>query len=348
MMKGKIFQLIFALIIFGVLGYFLYKKVTNSDSVLNSAAKDVAKTVNVTDPDLTKTYDSDILPTDELLNSKNPLSVKMYADLKARYKSDFVELIKEIKESGAKPVLCWVTTEIGIAQTPVQYYGKLYIKELCAENGVEFNELGGPILVNLHDNTFMPKDGHFNKKGAKFIADFADGIIKRYPNVKSTKIYTDKERAEYFGDQLPNDDEILDGGKGLPYRLKTNKQGLRMGYDLSFPKKKRRILFMGDSEFFFPFLDNDGTAEGQLQARHPELEILNAANWGYSIDDYLSLWQERAKYSEPDVVLLQSSGTDITDLFFTNRMKYSRHREHIKPTDLEKKFYEALDKQAKK
>ena len=346
MMKGKIFQLIFALIIFGVLGYFLWTKMNDNKSILHEVSEKVPTGGNASE--LAKTYNSDILPTDELLNAKNPLSAKMYKDLKERYKKDFVELIADIKSTGAKPVLCWVTTEIGIAQTPVQMYGKIFIKQLCVENGVEFNELGGPILNNLRASTFMPKDGHFNKLGAKYICDFADGIISRYKNVNSKVTYSDKERSELFGDGDVSVDEIRDGGKGLPYRLKVNKQGLRMNYDLKFPKKKRRILFIGDSEFFFPFLDNENTAEGQLQTKHPELEILNAANWGYSIDDYLSLWKERAKYSEPDVVLLQSSGTDITDLFFTNRMKFSRHREHLQPTELEKQFYEALTKSAGK
>ncbi len=347
MMKGKIFQLIFAIAIFGGLGYFLYHKVKDDNSVLSDTAQDMVKSVS-SDADASKIYNSDLIPTTELLDGRTPLATKVYAELKVRYKKYFEELVKEIKSTGAVPVLCWVTTEDGNAQTAIQYVGKAYIKQLCVEYGVDFEELSGPILSNMAPYTFMPKDGHFNKLGASVVARMAEGIIAKNAGARCKVTYTDKERSEFFGDQLPNDNEILDGGKGLPYKLKTNKQGLRMNYDLSFPKKKRRILFIGDSGFFFPFLDNDATAEGMVQSRHPELEVLNAANWGYSIDDYLSLWKERAKYAEPDVILLQTSGSDITDLFFTNRMKYSRHHEHIQPSALEKEFYEYLDKKAKK
>jgi hypothetical protein len=85
----------------------------------------------------------------------------------------------------------------------------------------------------------------------------------------------------------------LDGGKGLPYRVKTNAQGLRMDTDVSSTKTKQRILFLGDSEMYFPFLDNKNIGTNLLQTAFPDKEMLNAANWGYSIDDYVSFTKKR-------------------------------------------------------
>jgi hypothetical protein len=84
-----------------------------------------------------------------------------------------------------------------------------------------------------------------------------------------------------------------------------------MNYDLAFPKTKQRMLFMGDSGFFFPFMDNKNIASIILQEKFPNIEFINSCNWGYAIDDHITLFEQRAKYTEPDVVFMQTSASDI-------------------------------------
>jgi lysophospholipase L1-like esterase len=151
-----------------------------------------------------------------------------------------------------------------------------------------------------------------------------------------------KNKPAIFGDLQVNADEILDGGKDLPYRLVTNSQGLRLNYNVTFPKKKQRILLFGDSVFFCPFLDNEDGIAQQLQAMYPDAEIINTANWGYSIDDYLSLYQEKAKFLEADLVIVQTSGNDIMDYYFSNRLKLSRNKTNIQPSEAELALYKEL------
>lgn len=96
--------------------------------------------------------------------------------------------------------------------------------------------------------------------------------------------------------QKLNQDEILDGGKDLPYRQKTNSQGLRMDFDLAEAKSKQRVLVMGDSQINCPFFDNQFTITGLLQAKFADAEIANTAIVGYSLDDRVSLFEESKSY----------------------------------------------------
>ena len=96
---------------------------------------------------------------------------------------------------------------------------------------------------------------------------------------------------------------------------------------------------MGDSAFFSPFLNDEYTIAAVLQQMFPDAEIMNTAIIGYTIDDYLTLWNEKAKYAEPDMVIVQTNGADITDLYFSQRNVVSRTHKPYYPTPNEEKFY---------
>ncbi|WP_461790214.1 hypothetical protein [Pedobacter sp.] len=335
-MNKNAVKILTAVLILGVLGYFFYEKSKDKDSVVSSAVSTGEKAGDATSSGINLS-DYDKIPREELY-ADNDLAKKTLDELKQRYKADFEQLVKEMKGTGAKLVFCWITTEPTI---PMQRIGKEFISNLCKENGVDFIDFV-PLIANkkAEEITFMPVDGHFNENGARILTNEMAKYVKKYDNVKTTATYT--ERPKVFGDQDPNQNTITDGGKNLPYKLVTNSQGLRMDYDLTFPKTKQRILYIGDSALFFPFLDNSKTGSGQLQAMFPNKEVINAAKIGYSVDDYLSLWNDKLKYTEPDVIFLQSSGDDIADLYFTHRIKYSRKADEIKPTETELSLYKTL------
>lgn len=339
-MKNNFVKIIFAIIIIGGLGYFFYQKSQDSESVVSSAATK-ALMADAEAEKLISKYP--IVPIDELY-ANTPEAIAMLDTLKFRYKVAFEELAAKIKASGARMVFCWITSEPTI---PMQVDGRAFIENLCRENDVDFIDLNPAILgQDPLKITFMPVDGHMNKVGNKLITDRLATYVQNYTDVKATSNYQQSEMPETFGDFAPNKNEVLDGGKGLPYKLVTNKQGLRMDYDLTYPKTKQRILLMGDSGFFSPFVDNADAISGQLQVAFPEKEVINAANWGYSIDDYLSQWDDKIKYMQPDLVLLQSSGEDIAAEFFTQRLRFSRNKDKIKPTEQELKFYSTLNTSA--
>jgi hypothetical protein len=274
------------------------------------------------------------IPREQL--AEDPIVMK---ELRQRYKKYMIEMNKKVKATGSKFVIMYLTAGVGQNETPLHAMGRTFLETTCKELKIDFVDVTcGLIGKDATEITYYPKDGHFSKAGAKLIEKELESIIPNYTKYRSSTTYT--QRPSVFGDQAPLQDAILDGGKELPYRLKTNTQGLRMNYDLTFPKAKQRMLFMGDSGFFFPFMDNKNIASVMLQDKFPDIEFVNSCNWGYAIDDHITLFEQRAKYTEPDVVFMQTSASDIIDMFFSNRNLLSRNPEAWIPSVAEKAFYE--------
>ncbi len=277
------------------------------------------------------------VPDDKIL--ENGPNTPIYAELKQRYKKDAAKLKEMVEGTGAKVVFMILTPETGndVAGTR---YGIPYIRQVCNELGIELLDMT-PILARktAKEITQWPLDGHWSKNGAIFIADNLAPIIRKYSTVTSTVTYKDSERPETFGDLEPNSDDIRDGGKDLPYHVKGNAQGVRMDSDIMFPKKKKHVLFMGDSGIFCPFLNNEFTITGVLQRMFPDMAVMNTGVIGYTLEDYVTLWNEKAKYSESDIVFIQTNGGDITDYFFTHRNTLSRSHKPFTPTPVEEEYY---------
>lgn len=264
----------------------------------------------------------------------------VYTELKKRYKEQLAQLKKEVEATGAKFVVVMITPEVGPGITNLTRYGHPYIKSTCDDLGIEVYDLSAAIAAQpVNVVTLAPKDGHWSKKGSIFLAGQLAPVIAKHVNDRSKTTYKDSERPETFGDLAPNQDEVLDGGKDLPYHLKANAQGLRMDHDIKFPKTKQHVLFMGGSQIYSPFLDNEFIATSLLAKQFPNSEIMNSAMLSGCTDDFLSLWEEKAKYSEPDVVIVQTNGTDITDLFFTNRNHLARSHKPYYPTPVEEAYF---------
>jgi hypothetical protein len=192
--------------------------------------------------------------------------------------------------------------------------------------------------MNPLEITQMPKDGHWSKKGAEVVASELQKVVKLNTLIIPNK--PNEMQMGVLGDHIPNENKILDGGKQLPYKIKINSQGLRMNRDVAVTKKNQRILFFGDSEMFFPFLDNEYMATEILQNKMPDREILNASAWGYTVKDYLDLYKEKAKKSQADVVIVVTNGNDILDYYFSKRNLLGRKNSPTIPTKDELEYYE--------
>ena len=278
------------------------------------------------------------VPDERILDNGD--GTALYKELKQRYKDGCATLKTQVEATGAKLVFTILTPEVGKGIQNTNRYGIPYIKATCAELGIECLDFT-PLIAAQDPKvlTQVPKDGHWSKAGAIFIADHLATVIRKYSDIRSKVTYKDSERPETFGDLPPNDDEIRDGGKDMPYHVQANAQGLRMDHDVKFPKKKKHILLMGDSAFFCPFLNNEFTISAVLQKMFPDAEIMNTGIICYTIEDYVTLWNEKAKFSEPDLVIVQTNGGDITDLFFTHRNHFSRSGKPFLPSANEAKFY---------
>ncbi len=274
---------------------------------------------------------------------KSPNGLLLIDTLRGRFTDDLVALDKEVTAAHAKFYVCYITTEVGGDITACEKNEKPFIAALCKKQHIPFIDFTNEIVKHGPEITFMPIDGHFNGKGAMLVANKMATIIDSNKNYRSDVSYPASSIPALLGDEDTSVDRIVEDKKGLPYKLVTNKQGLRMNGLVEIPKKKQHILLEGDSEIYLAGVDNPETITGILQKRYPDKTIINASKWGYTIDDELLQWQQRTKYTEPDIVILQVSGLNIPNLYFSQKIKFHRsgNKKPFTPSPLEEKFYNA-------
>lgn len=124
-----------------------------------------------------------------------------------------------------------------------------------------------------------------------------------------------------------------------------------------FPKQRQRVLLLGDSFTFGLNTHDVDTWATFLAERLPRHEIVNAGVPGYTIVQEAALFAERAKYVEPEVVVLQVLFNDLYGFFFFERFFFARERwqestiwrrrslrrgNDTAPSDLEREFLLSL------
>lgn len=279
------------------------------------------------------------IPRDEIIQQAS--SPRLYGELKQYYKHALIELKAATDKDCAKLVVAIVTIETGKYATPANSYGIPFIMVTADNMGLDFYDIADSIAQqDVPELTQTTEEGAWSKKGAIYLADQLDAIIKHYDTVRSSKTFPPGKKPATFGDLQPNQDEMMYDYGDAPYHLKVNAQGLRMDKDVTFPKRKQTILILGDAEVFSPMLNNEDISTAILQRRHPDKVIINAGVSHYSMDDYETLYKDKARYTEPDLVIVVTNGGDILDQYFSYRNKYSRLNRIYEPSEAEKQFYE--------
>ena len=116
------------------------------------------------------------------------------------------------------------------------------------------------------------------------------------------------------GDLRPNQEIDAKVEPNHPYLIKTNSLGLRNNSDISLIQKKTRILAIGDSFTFGPYVSNEETWPAYLEEEfEKKAEVLNAGVAGYTIEEEFDYLKEKGVKLEPDLLILQFSPNDITD-----------------------------------
>ena len=281
-------------------------------------------------------------PGEEIL--RQPYGSKLYSELEARYKESLAALQIETDRDGAKLVVVILTPDVGKSLNLTNTYSTPFIVQSCNLLGIDCLDLSAVLGgEDLSAMTQGPSAGNWSKAGSAFIADQLSYLVLGYDCFKNTKPFPAGQKPATFGDLKPHMDEVLEGEKNVSLHFTTNSQGLRIDHDVTFPKKKQTILFMGDAAILCPYLDDKLTPTALLQKKYPGKEIINAAYLHYTIEDYLSLYVEKTRYTEPDIVVVCTDGEDIFDYYFTDRNRYSRIVRVYRPTDAEKQFYNQLN-----
>jgi len=131
-----------------------------------------------------------------------------------------------------------------------------------------------------------------------------------------TTLYS-KVGYRLIGDLEPNRDYVSLVNRDHPFRVVTNSSGLRRKRQVDVrPDKQPRILVLGDSFTFGPYVSNGETftsiAESKLVERFSRpIEVLNAGVSGYHLPHQLALYKERGHLSQSQVVVVQVLDNDL-------------------------------------
>lgn len=270
----------------------------------------------------------------------SPLGKEVLDSFKAEYEDNFRLLVEETKKIGSKLALLYLSTDFR-EDSLVLEANRQFFSQLAGKYDIEFLDLTEDFLLYPEQTlTLLPQDGHLSRFGNKVVVEKLSEYIDKYTDYRVN--FQFNSRPKHFGDLSPGDNSIWQYNPNMPYRVIVNKQGLRMDYDLKFPKEKQRVLVLGDSHTFGPYLGNHDTYPGLLAAKYPDKEIINAGIAGYTITDEVSLFVERAKYTEPDITILQATDNDIFGLFYFKKNEFDRKKQSAQPSKVEIEFLNQL------
>ena len=121
-----------------------------------------------------------------------------------------------------------------------------------------------------------------------------------------------------FGDLLPGQDGHWIIWYHRPYHVQTNSVGLRNTEEAR--ADALRILAIGDSQTFGPYLANEDTWPAWLEnylrltSKHLDVQVFNAGVSGYSISDELAYLRDKGVNFGPSLVILAAFENDVLDL----------------------------------
>ena len=270
----------------------------------------------------------------------------MLEELLSKYEKDFKTLVREVKDIDALLVVVYIPSHEYYSKIDIMNRNRMFYKSLTEKYNVYYIDMTEEFLSYPSDVlTLLPEDGHLSRYGNKVVASRIKEFIDTYGNHRSSKSINNKKRINLLGDYAPNENSVRITKDNLPYRVITNNYGLRMTEDPDLnDKNKQRILVLGDSYTYGPYLGNQDTYPEMLNRIFENKIIINAGVSGYTIPDETSLFVERAKYTDPDIVVLQVIDNDISpDMFYFQRNLGSRDRVVYKPSANEEKFMKSFN-----
>lgn len=259
-------------------------------------------------------------------------------EFKKRYEVEFRKLVKACQKARTKLIILYIPSKCSDSN-------KLRSENSCSNfyqylsNKYRIHCLDltpGLQKFNCDDFTLLPENGHFSRYGNKIIAERLNIFLRKYHSYRNP--LKRSNHISVYGDLVPSAKDIWKIDIRMPYMVVTNREGFRNNKDLAVHKNEQRVLILGDSYTFGPYLPNHDTYPALLQKINPELEVINAGIAGYTITDETSLFIERAQYVAPDITVLQVSDNDLYGLFYFKMNFYDRERKTYTPSVLEETF----------
>ena len=227
------------------------------------------------------------------------------------YEAVFKDFVNLCKESDTTLIVLYVPSlEVSRATS------RAYFQQLVKKYGIPYLDATKTFSNYSNLMTYLlPENSHPSRFGNQLITDALALFLQPFLDHRS-RVHS-ASRPKLLGDLRPNDNSIWRIEPELPYRVITNSQGLRRKKNVSFPKPSHqsRILFLGDSFTFGAYMNNQDCYPKLLEERFQNIEAVNTGVAGYTICDELSYFEERGKYLEPDIVVLQVADNDLYGFF---------------------------------
>ncbi len=262
---------------------------------------------------------------------------ELLLEFEKEYEQYFSKLVLSAKNAQTKLIVLYLpSTQPDTDKSDSESICRNYFQHLAEKYGVKYLDFTDYLRnYNWEDITLLPQDGHLSRFANRIIANKLNESLKEFYNYRSPlKMIS---HIDVYGDLKPLQKDICNVNSRMPYQVITNSQGFRNIHELKV-KKRQRILILGDSFTFGPYLPNHDTYPALLAQINPKIDVVNAGICGYTIIDETSLFVERAQFIAPDVTILQVLDNDIYGLFCFKKNKFSRKRETYFPTSLEESF----------
>lgn len=255
-------------------------------------------------------------------------------ELESEYVIHFQRFAQLAKQAGSKLVVLSYFK-------PPSPFGQL-IATLAEQHGLDHVNVSDQLAAYPEERiSLRPHDLHLSRFGNFIVAEALAAYLSQYSAYRNPATYSGT--PVLLGDLTPNINQIYSRRTLLPYRVQSNVRGLRMVDDIEIPKKRQRILCIGDSNTFGYGVHNQDTFPALLERLAPQLEVLNAGVSGYTISDETALFEERARHAAPDITILQVTHNDIIELTAYRKNLTGRTAgEHI-PSAAEEAFFRLIE-----
>lgn len=268
------------------------------------------------------------------------------AEFENKYEKYFTQMVQSAKQAKTKLIVLYIPSTHPESDKAVsEPLCRKFYKRLTDKHGVEYLDLTDTLRkYDWNDLTLLPQNGHLCRYGNRVVAKTLNEYLRKYFDFRSPVKMT--KGMGIFGGLKPSRQDIWNNNPAMAYRVYTNRQGFRKKYDLK-EKKKQRILILGDSFTFGPFVPNHDTYPTLLEHINPQLEVINGAVCGYSIPEEYFLFHTKAKHVAPDITILQVLDNDLYGFFYFKRNQYDLERKIYTPSTLEESFLKKLEEDNK-
>lgn len=256
-----------------------------------------------------------------------PTGRELLQRFQERYEGDFLRLARLVEGADARLVVLYVpSARTGEVADRVHASDRTFYGRLAASQGAPFVDATSWLRsAPRHQSYLLPENTHLSRLGNQLLAENLAEILRQPDLAEHRSRVRFERRPRRLGD-LPPGQKRLWHDDSLPFLLTTNHQGLRMARDLVFPKVRPRVLLLGDSFTFGINLPEPHTYPALLQSMLSKAEVVNAGVVGYTISDQMELFEDRARYTEPDIVVLQTLYNDLYGYLSFERSLFARDR----------------------